>query len=241
MIAVFWRALRQTLRGTLALLACSQVLATEHPAHLQERTNLVPQHEMALNALSPHLEVGDVVFIRVPFLLFRKVADANNSWTNHVGVIVDTSGAEPLVGESRVPLSGTTPLSRFVKRSENGRVAVLRREIPLSENEKAAVMRAAQRRSGRWYDLGFDIDSSREFCSKYVREVLLEAAGIEVGAVQNFSTLLAEQPRVDQGFWKWWFFGHIPWGRRTVTPASQLQSALLTGVFDGRVLPPSTH
>ncbi|MBN3821173.1 hypothetical protein G3N57_33685, partial [Paraburkholderia sp. Se-20369] len=64
------------------------------------------------------------MFIRVPARPFREVADATGSWTNHVGIVVDTSGAEPVVAESTFPWAKLTPLSRFVARSEGGRVAL---------------------------------------------------------------------------------------------------------------------
>jgi hypothetical protein len=44
----------------------------------------------ALAAAPPPLQVGDLVFIRVPHKPFREVAAATGSWTNHVGIVVDT-------------------------------------------------------------------------------------------------------------------------------------------------------
>jgi hypothetical protein len=68
-----------------------------------------------------------------------------------------------------------------------------------------------------------------------VREVLHEATGTLVGEVESFSALLARNPATDVGFWRLWFFGRIPWERRTVTPASLLESPHLRAVFDGFV------
>ena len=48
--------------------------------------------------LAAHLQVGDLVFIRIPLLPFRKVAEATCSWTNHVGIVLDVSGQEPVIG-----------------------------------------------------------------------------------------------------------------------------------------------
>ncbi len=186
-------------------------------------------------ALAEQLRVGDVVFIRVPALPFRKVADSTDSWTNHVGIVVDVSGDEPLVAESKLPLSTTTPLSRFVARSEGGRVAVSRLERPLSAQENLAIKVAVLERTNIPYDTGFNLHSKRQFCSRYVREVLNEATGIKVGEVENFRTLLARHPGADMTFWRVWYFGSIPWERETVTPASVLQSPYLHPVFDGIV------
>jgi len=176
----------------------------------------------SIHSLASNMKVGDIVFIRVSAKPFREVASATNSWTNHVGIVIDTSGEEPKIGESTFPLSRTTTLTKFVARSEHGRVAVARPETELSTAQKQLVYLAASRRSGILYDTGFDIHSHRQFCSRYVREVLNEATGVNIGEIETFSTLLTHRPETDLGFWKVWYFGHIPWERETVTPASLL-------------------
>jgi len=186
-----------------------------------------------LAELTRQLRVGDVVFIRIPRAPFTKVADSTLSWTNHVGIVSDISGKEPLIAESRVPLSGETTLSSFVQRSDNGRVAVTRLATPLDEQQQRKLKKAVAARKGILYDTGFDLHSKRQFCSRYVREVLDEAAGVKVGEVESFATLLKRNPNADQGFWKTWYFGNIPWQRETVTPASLLEDKRLQVVFDG--------
>ncbi len=183
--------------------------------------------------LGKSLAVGDIVFTRIGAYPFRKVAEATGTWTNHVGIVLDVSGKEPVIGESRFPFSGSTTLSRFVARSAGGRVAVMRLPTPLTPAQQAAIVAAAAQREHVFYDTGFDNRSHRQFCSRYVREVLLQGAGVEVGQVETFRTLLAHAPQADVGFWRVWYFGCIPWQRETVTPASVLHSPGLKTVFDG--------
>lgn len=180
----------------------------------------------------PQPLVGDVIFIRVGARPFREIASATNSWTNHVGIVLSTDGAEPLVGESRFPLSGSTTFSRFVARSEDRRYAIARLRTALTAEQQHALRLAAQRRAGVLYDTGFNLHSRRQYCSRYVREVLAEATGVQVGEIQSFSELLEQQPGVNLKFWKAWYFGAIPWQRKTVTPASLLRSAEMPLVFD---------
>jgi hypothetical protein len=184
----------------------------------------------ALAATPPPLQVGDLVFIRVPYKPFREVAAATGSWTNHVGIVVDTDGAEPVVAESTLPFSRQGPLSSFVARSEGGRVAVMRVAGELTPQQQAAVQAAAQQRLGVRYDTGFNLQSRGQFCSRFVHEVLLQATGQAVGQVQTFGQLLQQRPDANLGFWRLWFGGRIPWQRQTVTPASVLHSPLLTPV-----------
>ncbi len=141
-------------------------------------------------------------------------------------------GNEPLIGESTFPFSRTTRLSKFIARSESGRYAVASLKTELSPDQQQAVALAAKRRNGIVYDTGFNLHSKRQFCSRYVREVLAEATGVQVGEVQTFADLLQQQPEVDLSFWKVWYLGNIPWERATVTAASVLQSPQLQILFD---------
>ena len=186
-----------------------------------------------VSQLASSLQVGDIVFTRIGTYPFRKVAEATGTWTNHVGIVLDVSGKEPTIGESRFPLSGSTTLSRFIARSAGGRVAVMRLPTPLTPSQQAALATAAAQRAHVFYDTGFDARSRRQFCSRYVRELLEQATGIEVGEVQTFQQLLDSAPQSDVGFWRVWYFGSIPWQRETVTPASVLRTPGLKAVFDG--------
>lgn len=54
-----------------------------------------------------------------------------------------------------------------------------------------------------------------------------------VGESITLRELLERNPEADLRLWKAWYFGHIPWERRTVTPASLYSSPSLEVVFDG--------
>jgi hypothetical protein len=220
-------------RGALTLVCAG--LATAPAVFAQPHSPVADDARPAtepVSDLAGSLQVGDIVFTRIGAYPFRKVAEATGTWTNHVGIVLDVSGREPTIGESRFPLSGTTTLSRFVARSAGGRVAVMRLPAPLTPAQQAALVAAAKQRAHVFYDTGFDARSSRQFCSRYVREVLQQAAGVQVGEVQTFQQLLASAPHADVAFWRAWYFGSIPWQRETVTPASLLHTPGLKPVFD---------
>jgi hypothetical protein len=186
--------------------------------------------------LGKKLAVGDVVFVRIPIPPFTEVADTTSTWTNHVGIVIEVSGSDPVIAESRFPLSGKTTFTKFIGRSDKGRVAVTRLPIPLTPEQQAKLRKAAEARNGILYDTGFNLHSHKQFCSRYVREVLNEATDINIGEVEKFSVLLKNNPNANQTFWKTWFFGGIPWNRETVTPASELQDKKMHVVFDGRAV-----
>jgi hypothetical protein len=187
----------------------------------------------SVESLAASMQVGDLVFIRIAHPPFRQVAAHTGSWSNHVGIVVQAGPEGVEVAESRIPMTAVTPLQRFVRRSEGGRLAVTRLHRELDGAQKMAIERAVRRRVRIFYDTGFNLESRRQFCSRYVREVLAEATGELVGTVQSFSELLAQRPSVSLAFWRLWYLGRIPWQRRTVTPASVLESPLLRTVFDG--------
>ena len=195
----------------------------------------VPVGRLSLHHLVEQLRVGDLIFIRVPIWPFKEVAKTTMSWVNHVGIVVEADGPDPLVAESAVPLSRMTRLSRFVKRSEARRVAVSRLPEPLTAHQQQTLHEAARKRLGIRYDIGFNLHSSKQFCSKYVREVMAEATGRHLGEVETFRTMLERNPRVRVGFWRLWFLGRIPWQRETVTPASVFRSVDLLLIVDALV------
>ncbi|WP_334068135.1 YebB family permuted papain-like enzyme [Burkholderia cepacia] len=179
-------------------------------------------------------EIGDIVFIRVTVRPFLEVANATRSWTNHVGIVVGERDGESLVAESTFPLSRVTTMSRFLARSDRGACVIARLKQPLDAEQRRRLVDAAMRRTGVVYDTGFNLASRRQFCSRFVREVVRDATQIVLGDVETFDTLLRRNPGHPLGFWRIWYFGRIPWQRRTVTPASLLESDALRVVADTR-------
>ncbi|WP_175978051.1 YebB family permuted papain-like enzyme [Burkholderia sp. BCC1047] len=179
-------------------------------------------------------EIGDIVFIRVTVRPFLEVASATRSWTNHVGIVVGGRGGDVLIAESTFPLSRVTTMSRFLARSDRGACVIARLKQPLDAAQRRRLVDAAMRRIGVVYDTGFNLASRRQFCSRFVREIVRDATRIVLGDVETFDTLLRRNPDHPLGFWKIWYFGRIPWRRRTVTPASLLDSDQLRVVADTR-------
>lgn len=191
------------------------------------------------HALHAEVRTGDLVFTRIDVLPFREVAASTGTWTNHVGIVIGHDGDMPLVAESTFPLSRVTPMTDFVGRSDAGRVAVLRLPTPLDADAHARLKAAADRRLGVWYDTGFNLHSRRQFCSRFVHEVVDEALGERLGQVQTLAELFEQHPQARLGFWRTWYLGTIPWSRQTITPASLLVDPRLEPVFDGHVQPDS--
>src|SRR6266851_9294654 len=98
-----------------------------------------------------NLQIGDIVFIRIANFLYRRVAEATQSWTSHVGMIVERRDSEWVVAESAVPRSRYCSLSRFLKRSEAGQCSIKRLKTPLDAGAFERLQAGAARRMGKWY------------------------------------------------------------------------------------------
>ena len=184
------------------------------------------------SVLARHPQVGDVVFTRIGGPIFSRVAATTQSWTSHVGIIVDDTQGNLIVAESGIPVVRKTPLRRFLDRSEDGQFSIRRLTTPPNEYQKRVMLSAADRQLGTFYSLGFDLEGSGTFCSKFVHDIVFESTQMNLGRVETFDHLLHANPDAPLGFWKMWFFGSIPWERTTITPASELVSPLLKVVID---------
>lgn len=178
-----------------------------------------------------NFDIGDVVFTCIGTSLFRHISAASLCWSNHVGIIVGYDGRDYIVAESRVPLSCTTTLSRFINRSVEGRYSVCRLGGGLSGDQKRAIVEQVPSRLNKLYHTGFNYDSSRQFCSKFVFDIYQNALSVDVGQVETFERLLTSNPDAKLKFWTLWFLGSIPWHRKTVTPASLWNSPALLPIF----------
>jgi hypothetical protein len=179
--------------------------------------------------------VGDVVFTRVGGPIFARVASTTQSWTSHVGIIVDYQRGDWIVAESGIPCVRKTPLRKFLDRSENQAFSIRRLKTEPSDEEKRAMLKFADSQIGRFYSLGFDLRSRKTFCSKFVHDAVFESTRQSIGEVETFDHLLHRNPDAPLAFWRTWFFGFIPWRRTTITPASELDSPLLRCVIQNHV------
>lgn len=177
------------------------------------------------------LKPGDLIFTAIPYYLYRKVAATTGSKASHVGIVFPDAVGSWVVAESAVPFTRYTKLDRFLARSENGWFTVRRLKSGLTPLQLDALRRTCDERMGKLYHLGFDYESPRQFCSKFVYDAYRAATGIEVGNLESFSELLLKQRDTSLIFWRIWFLGAIPWSRLTITPASQMESQALDTVF----------
>jgi hypothetical protein len=179
--------------------------------------------------------VGDIVFTRIGGPIFANVATTTQSWTSHVGIIVDCQHGDWIVAESGVPFVRKTPLRKFLGRSDDQEFSIRRLRTEPTDEQKRAMLKFADSQMGKPYSLGFDLESRKTFCSKFVHDAVYESTHQSIGEIETFDHLLHQNPGAPLWFWRAWFFGSIPWHRTTITPASELESPLLRVVVQSHV------
>ena len=179
---------------------------------------------------------GDIVFTRIGGSIFTRVATTTLSWTSHVGIIVDYQHGDWIVAESGVPMVRKTALRKFIGHSVNQEFSIQRLRKEPTNEETAAMLKFADSQMGKFYSLGFDLQSPKKtFCSKFVHDVVYVSTHQSIGEVESFDHLLHRNPNAPLRFWRIWFLGSIPWQRTTITPASELNSPLLKIVIQNNV------
>ncbi|WP_230425646.1 YiiX/YebB-like N1pC/P60 family cysteine hydrolase [Spartinivicinus ruber] len=177
--------------------------------------------EELINIVKNNIKEGDLLFISIKSPLYKQVAKTTNSWVSHVGIALFEDG-EWVVAESAVPLSRKTPLRKYIKRTVGTQFSLCRLNQPINEEQLQKIKLGINNRLGILYHLGFNYSSQLQFCSKFVHEVFYEALSVQLGKVETFNELLLSNPNTNLLFWRLWYFGRIPWHRKTVTPYSQL-------------------
>ncbi|WP_175968288.1 YiiX/YebB-like N1pC/P60 family cysteine hydrolase [Burkholderia sp. BCC0322] len=140
------------------------------PRDARDTDRTIPLATVRTLAASAH--VGDLVFIRVRANAPRDAAGATGAWANRFGIVVDTSGDEPVIAESAFAWTKLTPLSRFVARTDGGRIALARRVAAPTTEAQRRIHSTAERRIDALLGNRFNLRTRRGFCANYVSDVL---------------------------------------------------------------------
>ncbi|WP_175774705.1 YiiX/YebB-like N1pC/P60 family cysteine hydrolase [Burkholderia anthina] len=166
-------------------------LAPHHPASRDARDTdrMLPLATARTLAAGAH--VGDLVFIRVAGSS-RDAAGSAGAWANRFGIVVDTSGDEPLIAEPAFARTKLTPLSRFVARADGARIALARRIAAPTVEAQRDVHATAEQRIDALLRHRFTLLSPRGFCANYVTDVLGAGPAATPAALLRSGTLALE-------------------------------------------------
>ncbi|KAG8154290.1 YiiX/YebB-like N1pC/P60 family cysteine hydrolase [Burkholderia catarinensis] len=163
------------------------------PRDARDTDRTMPLATVRTLAASAH--VGDLVFIRIPASTPRDAAGKTGpegAWANRFGIVVDTSGDEPVIAEPALAWTKLTPLSRFVARTDGGRIALARRVAAPTADAQRRVHATAEQRIDTLLGNRFNLRARRGFCAQYASDVLGADRAATPAALLRSGTLSLE-------------------------------------------------
>ncbi|BAX62090.1 YiiX/YebB-like N1pC/P60 family cysteine hydrolase [Burkholderia stabilis] len=160
------------------------------PRDARDTDRTMPLATVRTLAASAH--VGDLVFIRVPAGSPRDAAGTTGAWANRFGIVVDTSGDEPVIAEPAFAWTKLTPLSRFVAHTDGGRIALARRVAAPTADEQRRLHATAEQRIDALLGNRFNLRVRRGFCAQYVSDVIGADRAATPAALLRSGTLSLE-------------------------------------------------
>lgn len=127
-----------------------------------------------------------------------------------------------------------TPLQEWVKRGQGGHVVIKRlldsdRRL---DTETLARMKGVEKRYlGKPYDLTFEWDDRRIYCSELVWKVYKEGAGVELGSLQRLKDFDLTHPAVQKKM-RERYGERIPMDEPVISPQAMFECPLLTTVVE---------
>lgn len=127
-----------------------------------------------------------------------------------------------------------TPLQAWVKRGQGGHVVIKRlRDVDrlLPETTLRRMKAAGKQYLGKPYDLTFEWDDRRIYCSELVWKVYKEGADTELGSLQRLKDFDLSHPAV-QNKMRERFGTKVPMNEPVISPQAMFECPLLTTVVE---------
>ena len=179
--------------------------------------------------LETQLRDGDIIFHESRSAQSRAIQLATKSRYSHMGILYRSDGAW-FVYEAVQPVK-LTPLKAWIQRGRDGHFVVKRlRDAKQLTPEVLRKMRlAGEKYRGRPYDLYFEWDDERIYCSELVWKIYKDGAGIEVGKLQQLSDFDLSAPAVREKMQER-YGTRIPLNEAVISPAAMFDSLVLVEV-----------
>jgi len=178
----------------------------------------------------PRVADGDIVFHTSRSAQSAAIQRATNSPYSHMGVVLFSDG-KPFVFEAVQPVKWT-PLDNWIARGEGGHYVVKRLATSprgLSKADADKLRRAAKPFEGRAYDLTFEWNDQRQYCSEIVWKMYDRALGVQLGELQKLREFDLDDPLV-QAKMRERYGDKVPLDEPVISPAAMFDSPLLMTV-----------
>jgi len=178
------------------------------------------------------LKEGDVLFQTSRSAQSRAIQLATHSKWSHMGMLVREDN-KWVVLEAVQPVK-MTPLRDWIRRGQGGRMVAKRLRNggrPLDTATLARMRQVGSRFLGRPYDLAFEWDDRRIYCSELVWKVYKEGVGIELGELQRLNSFDLSHPAVVKKL-RERYGSRIPLDEPVISPQAIFECPLLNTVLE---------
>ena len=176
------------------------------------------------------LQDGDIIFQTSLSSQSQAIQLVTKSKYSHMGIIFHKKG-QPYVFVAVQPVK-STPLKEWIARGANQQYVVKRlknSEEILTPQNKLKMQKIAQGFLGKPYDLTFEWNDEKMYCSEIVWKIYQRATGIEIGTLERLGDFDLSHPIVQQKI-KERYGKNIPMNETVISPQSMFESPLLETV-----------
>jgi hypothetical protein len=173
---------------------------------------------------SDYIENGDIIFQTSKSSQSKSIQLATNSKYSHMGIIYENDG-QFLVYEAVQPVK-LTPLKDWINRGENGHFVIKRLENAdqiLTSSVLMKMKQTGEQFKGKPYDIYFEWSDDKIYCSELVWKIYKQAAGIEIGQLEQLSDFDLTNEIV-QAKMKERYGDNIPMDEKVISPAAVFNS-----------------
>jgi len=164
------------------------------------------------------LQEGDILLQHLPAQLGSVIADVSNSLYSHCGIITYQNG-EPYVIEAIGPVL-YTHVNEWISRGESGMFTQLRPKN-ISAKQIQNVIIESEKMLGRPYDIQYELDEEKIYCSELVYKAFIRGCNLEIGEKTTLGDLDWEPHEM---FIRHIAHGELPLDRVMITPESLAKS-----------------
>lgn len=175
---------------------------------------------------------GDIIFQSSMSGQSAAIQIATNSKYSHCGIVFLEDG-EPFVLEAVQPVK-VTSLDKWITHGDDHHYVVKRlvdRQAELSKDEIDKMRDLGEAWIGKNYDITFEWDDSRIYCSELVWKLYDRGAGIELCALQELRDFDLTSPIVSR-IVKERYGKKIPWSEKVVSPGALYDCPQLETVLE---------
>lgn len=178
------------------------------------------------------LREGDIIFQETSSFQGKAIKLATHSRYTHVGIVFSYNG-KLMILEAVHPVK-ITPLDRFIKRGIKQHYVVKRirdYDTVMTKGVIDKMKEIGKTMIGKKYDLYFEWNDQRIYCTELVWKLYKQAAGIEVGKLQRIKDF-----DLSHGLVKYMMFKrygtNVPMDEPVITPQGMFQAENLETVME---------